>query len=311
MTVLNAPVSPLKGSAALRAFAADIKLSHSVFALPFALLSATLAALSPQAKWGVTWSVGSFLLILVCMVCARTVAMAANRLLDAKLDTVNPRTARRAIPAGQLSRGWVLLTASLFGVGFIVACAGFGWLYGNWWPIFLSVPVLAFLCCYPFLKRFTALCHYYLGAALALSPICAWIAITGNIAIEPLLMGAAVICWTGGFDVIYATVDVESDLAHGVHSMPAKLGVAKALWVSRFTHVLSVALLVALGMASADLGTIWYTAVAVVAALLVVEHRLVRPDDLSKVSLAFFTVNGIIAVLLGLAGVVDAIVDFA
>ncbi len=303
-----APVTePLGGLGAVRAFAADIKLSHSIFALPFALLAATLAAVSDQAAWGQTWGVGSFGLILVCMVCARTVAMAANRLLDARLDALNPRTARRAIPAGQLDRGWVLLTTSLFATGFVVACGGFWWLYNNPWPLMLSVPVLAFLSGYPLLKRFTSLCHYYLGAALALSPICAWIAITGGVAIEPFLMAGGVLCWTAGFDVIYATADRDSDLRHGVHSLPSRLGIGRALLVSRLTHVAGVLFLIALGLASPLLGTVWFVAVGAVAVLLMVEHRLVRPDDLSKVSLAFFTVNGVISTLLGTAGIVDAL----
>ena len=168
MTVAAAP-SP---SSRLLAFAADIKLSHSVFALPFALLAATLAARTPQANWG-AWS---FVLVVVCMVCARTVAMAANRLLDADGDRLNPRTARRALPSGQLGRGYVLAMIALFSAGFVAAAAGFGAIYGNWWPAWLAVPVLVFLAVYPLLKRFTLLCHYYLGAALALAPICAWVA---------------------------------------------------------------------------------------------------------------------------------------
>lgn len=287
----------------LAAFTADIKLSHSVFALPFALLAATLAAMTPGARWGV-WS---FVLVIICMVCARTVAMAANRYLDADLDKLNPRTAQRAIPGGMVSKRYVLGMIALFAAGFILACAGFGWLYGNWWPLILSVPVLAFLCAYPFLKRFSLLCHYYLGAALALSPICAWIAFTSSLALDPLLMAGAVLCWTAGFDVIYATADVASDLEHGVHSVPAKLGIPRALVVSRLTHVLCIALLIALGLASPHLGVLWWGAVAVVTGLIVLQHRLVRPDDLSRVNVAFFTVNGIISILLGTAGILDAL----
>lgn len=304
---IEAPIQPLRGTAALRTFAADIKLSHSVFALPFALLAATLAARSPGTDWGTTWGIGTFVLIVICMVCARTVAMAANRVLDAKLDAHNPRTARRAIPAGQLSGPYVLTLIALFTIGFVAACAGFGVLYENWWPLALSLPVLAFLSAYPLLKRFTSLCHYYLGASLALAPICAWIAVAAEVAIEPLLIAGNVLCWTAGFDVIYATADFESDRRTGVHSLPSRMGLARALWVSRLTHVAAVAFLVALAWASPDLGWLWLSAVGVVTVLLVIEHALVRPDDLSKVGLAFFTVNGIISVLLGTAGIVDAI----
>ena len=299
MTVALAPTPPSR----LRTFAADIKLSHSVFALPFALLSATLAARTPGARWGV-WS---FALVVACMVCARTVAMAANRLLDAELDRLNPRTARRAIPGGRLSKPYVLGLIALFAGGFVASAGGFWLIYGNPWPLWLSVPVLLFLCAYPLLKRFTALCHYYLGASLALAPVCAWIAFTRGVAAQPLLMAGAVLCWTAGFDVIYATVDRDSDVAHGVRSIPALLGLARALWASRLTHVASVALLVALGAASPDLGALWYAAVAVAGGLIVAQHAIVRPDDLSRVNVAFFTMNGIISVLLGTAGVVDAV----
>ena len=289
--------------ARLAAFAGDIKLSHSVFALPFALLSATLAARSPGARW----DVGSFVLIGLCMVCARTVAMAANRLLDAEADRLNPRTARRAIPGGRVSRGYVLALISLFAAGFVASAAGFWWLYGNPWPLALSLPVLAFLSCYPLLKRFTVLCHYYLGASLALAPICAWIALTSRLQVEPLLLAAAVLCWTAGFDVIYATADRDNDLAHGVHSLPARLGLGRALLASRLTHVVAMALLVALGFASPHLGVLWFVAVAVTGGLFVAQHAIVRPDDLSRVNVAFFTLNGLISVLLGTAGIVDAV----
>ena len=287
----------------LAAFAADIKLSHSVFALPFALLSTVLATFEPTARWGV-WT---FVFVVVCMVCARTVAMAANRLLDAKLDALNPRTARRAIPAGQLSRGYVLGMIVVFTIGFLLGCVGFWMVYGNPWPTVLGLPVLAYLCGYPLLKRFSSLCHYYLGGALALAPICAWVAVTATIDWPPIWMALAVLTWTAGFDVIYATADFESDREHGVHSVPNRLGIARALWVSRLTHGLSIAFLVMLGLSTARLGLIWWVATIVVAGLLVVEHRLVRADDLSKVGLAFFTVNGIISVLLGSAGVADVL----
>ena len=302
MTVLAEP-APAGHRARLAAFAGDIKLSHSVFALPFALLSAALAARSPGARWGV-WS---FVLVAVCMVCARTVAMAANRLLDADLDRLNPRTARRAIPGGTLTRGYVLGLISLFAAGFVLSAAGFWWAYGNPWPVALSLPVLAFLCGYPLLKRFSSLCHYYLGAALALAPLCAWIAFTRGLAVEPLLVAAAVLCWTAGFDIIYATADHESDLRHGVHSVPARVGLRRALLVSRLTHVASLGFLIALGLASPQLGALWYAAVAVTAGLFVAQHAIVRPDDLSRVNVAFFTLNGLISVLLGTAGIVDTV----
>ena len=289
-----APSLPAK----LSLFARDIKISHTVFALPFALLSTFLAAGGVPAP-------GKLLLILVCMVTARTVAMAANRLLDARLDALNPRTAGRAIPSGKLSTSFYAAVLAACGLAFLLATAGFWFAYANPWPLILAVPVLLFLCGYPLLKRFTRLCHYYLGAALALAPVCAWIAVTGSIAAPPLWMAAAVLCWTAGFDIIYACQDYQSDLQCGVFSVPAKIGVGPALWVSRLTHVVCVVMLVALGISSAHLGAIYFTGVAAAVLLLVAEHALVRPNDLSKVNLAFFTMNGIISLLMGALGIAD------
>ena len=286
----------------LNVFARDIKLSHSVFALPFALLSTFLAARGLP-------HVGQLALILLCMVTARTVAMASNRLLDAELDRRNPRTARRAIPSGALSPTFVTAALVACAIAFVAATSLFGFLYANWLPRILSVPVLAFVAAYPLLKRFTQWCHYYLGAALALAPVCAWIAITGRVDPPPLFMAAAVLCWTAGFDIIYACQDFACDVEQGLFSVPARLGIARALWVSRVTHVVALAMLVALGQfASPPLGVLYFVGVGCCAALLVVEHSLVRANDLSKVGLAFFTVNGIISVLLGTLGIIDVFV---
>src|SRR3954470_13482618 len=247
--------------------ARDIKVSHTVFAMPWAILSTFLAA----GGWP---KPGQLLLILCCMVTARTVAMSANRLLDAEIDRRNPRTARRALPSGGLSRGFVLAIVAACSVGFVASAAGF-LLYANPCPLVLSVPVLLFLCAYPLLKRFTRLCHYYLGAALALAPICAWVAIRGGIGVPPLLIAGAVLCWTAGFDIIYACQDYASDVATGVFSVPAKFGIAGALWISRITHVASAAMLVLLGRsASPPLGALFFIGVAIAIALLVVEHAL-------------------------------------
>ena len=289
------------GISRLAVFAQDIKISHTVFALPFALLSTFLAAGGIPAP-------GQLLLILICMVTARTVAMAANRLLDARLDALNPRTAGRAIPSGKLSPRFYATVLAACGVAFVAACSGFWLAYRNPWPLLLAVPVLLFLCAYPLLKRFTRLCHYYLGAALALAPVCAWIAVSGSLAPPPLWMAAAVLCWTAGFDIIYACQDYRSDLECGVFSVPAKIGIGPALWVARATHVACVAMLVVLGLSSPPLGALYFTGVGAAILLLLVEHALVRPDDLSKVNLAFFTLNGVISVLLGALGIVDVFV---
>lgn len=289
-------------SARIAYLAADIKLSHSIFAMPWALLSMCLAAQNQPR--GLPY-IGQIVLIVVCMVLARTVAMAANRLLDAKLDALNPRTARRAIPAGRLSSRFV--AASLIGCGlaFIGATSVFGFAYDNYLPLIFSVPVLLFISAYPFLKRFTRLCHYYLGACLALAPVCAWIAIAGKLDLSPFLMAGAVLCWTAGFDIIYACQDFESDRATGVFSVPAKFGIGPALWIARLTHFACIALLVALGLTVGQFGAIYFTGVGIALSLLAIEHALVKPNDLSKVNLAFFTINGVISLVIGALGILD------
>jgi 4-hydroxybenzoate polyprenyltransferase len=285
----------------LRLFAADIKISHTLFAMPFAILSAFLAA-------GGVPHAGVLLLILGCMVTARTVAMAANRLLDAKIDAINPRTARRAIPSGALSFRFYATMLIVCATAFVLFTGGFWLEYNNPWPLILSLPVLAYISCYPLLKRFTRLCHYYLGGALALAPVCAWIAVRGDIAIPPLIIAAAVLTWTAGFDIIYACQDYESDRATGTFSIPAKIGIGRALWVARITHLIAWGLLFFLVTTSPLLGSLYLVGVALAAILLIIEHSLVRPTDLSKVNLAFFTINGIFSLLLGTLGVIDVLI---
>ena len=287
-------------SSRLATFASDIKIHHTVFALPFALLSTVLAADGMPAA-------GKLILILVCMVTGRTVAMAANRLLDARLDALNPRTARRAIPSGALSAAFVGVVIAICIAAFVVATALFKVLYHNPWPLILSAPVLLFISAYPLLKRFTRLCHYYLGAALAIAPVCAWIAIKGDIEPPPLWMFAAVLFWTAGFDIIYACQDYEVDVQYGLHSVPSKLGIGRALWVARISHLISVAAMIALGLSTQRLGTLYFCGVALAVLLLIVEHALVSENDLSKVGLAFFTINGIISLILGTLGIIDVL----
>jgi 4-hydroxybenzoate polyprenyltransferase len=289
---------PLALPARFVLFARDIKISHTIFALPWALLATFLAA-------GGFPKPGQLILILLCMVTARTVAMASNRLLDAKLDAQNPRTAGRAIPSGKLSRTFYAVTLAACAIAFIGSASLFWFIYRNPLPAALSVPVLLFLAGYPLLKRFTRLCHYYLGAALALAPVCAWIAIAGTVAPEPFIIAAAVLLWTAGFDIIYACQDYRSDLETGVISVPSKLGIRGALWVARLTHVGSFIAMLLLGWYSQPLSTLYYIGVACAGVLLVIEHSLVKANDLSKVGLAFFTVNGIISLLVGILGVID------
>lgn len=286
----------------LTAFARDIKISHSIFALPFALLSTFLAA-------GGFPKPGQIGLILVCMLSARTMAMAMNRLLDADIDSRNPRTKNRAIPGGQLSRTFVIGAILMCVVLFMSATVLFRTIYHNPWPLILGAPVLLFLSAYPFLKRFTRLCHYYLGIALALAPMCAWIAITGHLAPPPLWMALAVASWTAGFDIIYACQDYDSDIEQRVFSIPAEFGIGRALWIARFTHLFSFAMLIQIGFsAHPPLGLLYFIGVGLAGILLCIEHSLVKPTDLSKIGLAFFTINGIISVVLGLLGIADVLI---
>jgi len=265
-----------------------IKFSHSVFALPFALASAALAA-RQGFRWGqIGW-------ILVAMVGARSAAMGFNRLADHAIDARNPRTAGRELPAGRLSRGEVWAFVLISAAALLVAA----WRLS---PLCLALAPLALLVVfgYSYTKRFTPLSHLFLGLGLALAPVGAWLAIRGSIALPPLVLGLAVLAWVAGFDTIYACQDVDFDRRHGLHSLPARLGVRRALAVARLLHALAVGLLAALYWA-APLHAGYIAGVALVALLLVYEHSLVRHDDLSRVDAAFFTVNGWIS--LGYLGI--------
>ena len=300
---LKFEISDLKSgfTSRLKVFARDIKIHHTVFALPFALLSTFLAA-------GGMPKAAVLLLILICMVTARTVAMAVNRLLDAKLDARNPRTARRAIPSGALSVRFYAMAVVLCSATFVAATAGFQIVYHNPWPLVFSVPVLAFLSAYPLLKRFTRLCHYWLGASLALAPVCAWVAVKGNLELPPVWMFVAVLFWTAGFDIIYACQDFEVDVRDGLFSVPAKIGIRRALWVARLTHLVCAGALVLLGLSTPRFGVIYFSGVALALVLLVTEHSLVSEKNLSKIGLAFFAMNGILSIALGTLGIIDVFI---
>ena len=289
----------------LLAVARDIKLSHSVFALPFSLLAMCLAAGS-QNRLPSAAEVG---LIVLCMVFARTVAMAINRWADAKLDAKNPRTQSRAIPAGRVSRPFVLGVAITCALLFIASTGGFYLLIANPWPIILSPLVLAYLALYSFTKRFTFFCHLVLGTALAISPVAATIAIAPGYltAAAPWLLFANVACWVAGFDIIYALQDVQVDRAQGLFSLPARLGESPALWISRLLHVGAAASLILLGALSTQLSTLFLGAASLTVGLLIAEHALVWGNKLQHLKVAFGTINGIISLMLGAAGIIDAV----
>jgi 4-hydroxybenzoate polyprenyltransferase len=256
-----------------------IRFSHSIFALPFALAAFLLATGGALPGRTLFW-------VVVAMVGARSAAMGFNRLADHHLDALNPRTAGRELPRGLLSRAqvWAFVLASS---ALLVAAAFFL----NPLCLALSPLALAIVFGYSYTKRFTALSHLVLGLGLAVAPVGAWLAVRGAFAAAPLALGGAVLCWVAGFDVIYACQDVDFDRAQGLHSLPARLGVARALLLARVLHVVTVGLLLALWWL-VPLHPVYLAGVAGVALLLAYEHSLVRADDLSRVNAAFFTVNG-------------------
>jgi 4-hydroxybenzoate polyprenyltransferase len=281
-----------------RQFLSLIRFSHTLFALPFALLSAVLAWRTVEFRWQ------DLLGILLCMVFARSAAMAFNRLADHQLDAENPRTAGRHLPAGLMSVKAVTAFTLLSSLGFIASTLLF---LPKTWPIILSVPVLLFLLGYSYSKRFTSLCHYWLSAALMLSPIAAWLAITDSLAVTPFLLAAVIFFWVGGFDIIYACQDSEYDRQAGLRSIPARFGNKTALRIAFVSHLLTIGCLFALWQ-YAELGWVFLTGVIVVTVLLLYEHSVVRADDLSRVNLAFFRINAVISVGLFAVGLADVLI---
>ncbi len=299
------PIAPTQGVlAALRLAALDIKLAHSVFALPFALLASFLAKAAEES-----WAsfAGKLALIVGCMVTARTWAMLFNRLADRKIDARNPRTARRAVASGALGVRSTWLIALGSGALFVVLAGGFWLLWGNVWPPLLAVPVLAWIAFYSLTKRFTWLCHLFLGGALAASPIAAALAIepTSLGASWPYLFAGMVLCWVAGFDMIYALQDVDIDRSERLHSAPSRLGIGPALWFSRTLHLAAVGCLIAVGVTLTELAWLYWLAVALTAGLLLIEHLLIARSAEKHLDMAFFTLNGIVSCLLGAAVILD------
>ncbi len=267
-----------------RRFASLVRIEHTVFALPFAYVGAFLAAGDWPGLHDMAW-------ITVAMVGARTVAMALNRLVDAELDARNPRTAARELPSGALTRRQVILLTVAALVVFLVAVFQLDPIVRWLWP----VPVAMFFV-YPYLKRFTWLSHVWLGVCLGLAPVGAWLAVTGTAPWEAWAIGAAVLLWVAGFDLFYSLYDAEHDRLAGLHSWAVRFGVRGVFVGARAFHVGTVALLAAAG-AGLAVGPFYWLGVLAVAALLAYEHAIVRPDDLSRLDAAFFTVNGVISVV--------------
>ncbi|HET7840825.1 MAG TPA: UbiA-like polyprenyltransferase [Terriglobia bacterium] len=272
-----------------------IKFEHSIFALPFALTGAMLAAKGLPTWRQIFW-------LVVAMVGARSAAMAFNRIADLKYDALNPRTQMRALPKGELS---VRFTAAFTAVSCALLVVA-AWQL-NPLALKLSPLAIALLLGYSYTKRFTSISHLGLGLCLGSSPVAAWIALRGDVGVPVLALGAAVTLWVAGFDIIYACQDVEFDHALGLHSTPKRYGIRAALWISSLLHAGALALLVAVARME-NLGWVALAGLVMVAALLVYEHALVKPSDLSRVNAAFFTVNGFVSILFFLTWAADLLI---
>ena len=292
MAAVNASASTLAPLPAR--FARLVKIEHTVFALPFAYVGAFLAVGGTPSAHDLVW-------ITLAMVGARSLAMALNRLIDVRVDARNPRTASRELPSGQLTTLQVALfcaaSLALFLIAVFQLAPKTHWL----WPI----PVAGFVV-YPYLKRFTWLCHFWLGAVDGLAPIGAWVAITNHLPWQAWLLGAAVALWVAGFDLFYALFDAEIDRAQGLHSIVTRFGVRGAFVGARLAHAATVACLIGVGL-GLSVGALYWIGVALVAALLAYEHALVRPHDLSRLDAAFFTMNGVISVAFAAFVIADAV----
>jgi 4-hydroxybenzoate polyprenyltransferase len=298
-----------------------IRFSHTIFALPFALLAAVMAwttpvgdSPAPPFRWL------HLLGILLCMVFARSAAMAFNRIADRNVDAENPRTAKRHIPAGTLSVASVAVFTLVSSIGFVASTAIF---LPNSLPLMLALPVLAFLLAYSYTKRFTAFTQFWLGTSLMLAPICAWIALRGEVLMSSpadilpaVWLGLGVLLWVAGFDTIYACQDFDFDVKTKLRSIPTAFGIAGALRFAAICHFLMILVLLTLPFAdrlggpSLALGWIYRTAIGAVALLLLYEHWLVRPDDLTRVNLAFFNVNAVVSLGLFAVTIFDLLTSF-
>jgi 4-hydroxybenzoate polyprenyltransferase len=267
-----------------RRFASLVKIEHTVFALPFAYVGALLCVQAVPSARDLVW-------ITVAMVGARSLAMGLNRLIDRAIDARNPRTAARELPAGLLSTVQVVVFCAVSLAVFLLAVFQLDPVVRWLWPI----PVAAFVV-YPYLKRWTWLCHAWLGAVDGLAPVGAWVAITGRLPWESWVLGAAVALWVGGFDLFYSLFDLEVDREQGLHSFATRFGERRLFWAARAAHAGTVGCLAAVGL-GLGLGAVYWLGVASVAALLAYEHALVRPGDLRRLDAAFFTMNGVISVV--------------
>jgi 4-hydroxybenzoate polyprenyltransferase len=269
----------------IRVYLEMIKFEHSIFALPFAYLGAFLSQKRVTDLLTLVW-------ITVAMVGARSFAMAANRLIDMEIDRRNPRTAERALPKGLLSVRKVVLFSAGSLVIFLLAVYNLAPICRYVWPL-VVIPFVV----YPYTKRFTWLSHFILGLCLGLAPVGAWIAVTGTYGPAPFLIGTAVLLWVAGFDILYAIQDIDFDREHGLYSIPARFGIRPSLSLTKVLHAASVGLFILVGMLL-HLGVFYFTGVAVAALLLAYENSLIKTDDLSRLNVAFFTMNGFTSIIM-------------
>lgn len=304
------PQTPRQGAplpTRLKLAAGDIKLAHSVFAMPFALLGAFLA--KPQDSPWPTF-LGQLALVALCMFLARTWAMLINRLADARFDAANPRTSRRAIASGALAPRDGRRIAAWCAALFILAAGGFWLFFSNPWPLVLAAPVLAWLALYSYAKRFTAACHLLLGTALAISPLAAALAVRPESLAEITALywlAGMVALWVAGFDVIYALQDVDFDRATGLFSIPARMGVRAAMWLSLTMHAAAALCLLMAWRSDQRFGLVFLAGVVLAAGLQVFEHAHLARRGQAGLEVAFFTVNGVVSCVIGLMGIVDVL----
>ncbi|WP_245577094.1 4-hydroxybenzoate octaprenyltransferase [Maridesulfovibrio zosterae] len=272
-----------------------IKIEHSIFALPFAYMGLFLAS----GGWP---GIKPFVLLTVAMVAVRSFAMAVNRLFDINIDSENPRTRTRPLVTGELSPFFTFCFIVACGVVFVFACKGMNDLCYK-----LSFLALAWSAFYSLTKRFTMLCHYVLGSVLGLAPVAGWLCVDPKITLPAVLFFLGVMFWVAGFDILYATQDRKFDRNRGLNSIPANLGLNKALTISTFSHVNTIIFFLLAGL-SAGLGWIYFSIVAIVGAILLVEHQVISAEDMSRVNMAFFTLNGVIAVLIFAGALADILI---
>ena len=273
-----------------------VMFSHTIFSFSFALISMVLAAHGLPDFFVLLW-------IIVCFMGARTGANAINRVIDAKIDAKNPRTASRQLPRGEMKAGEVIVFS---GICFLIML--FGAYKLNWLCFALSPVALFLLIIYSYCKRFTFLCHLVLGVTCACAPVGAWLAVTGRFEFLPLVMGAANTLWVAGFDIIYGSQDYDFDRQNGLHSIPVQFGVKGALMIACLFHVVTLFCLILIGILVPQFGVIYYAGVGIIAALFVAEYRMVSPSNLTNVNIASYSVNQLVSLTLLIFGLLDAFV---